>query len=125
MRLKKLASVELLFVLASMTRPAHPVNTTELARIHRTQGFSKIAVHFVIERDGTVHPGRAKDEPGCMAPGSNHRALQVCLIGGVDEALVPADTFTKQQRSALRRLVKDLQLPVVFDRTCTYLQDDP
>ncbi|MGO1069511.1 hypothetical protein [Lysobacter sp. CA199] len=123
MRLKKMASAELLYVLASMTRPTHEVNAAELARIHRTQGFSKIAVHYVIERDGSVHTGRASDEPGCLAPGSNHRALQVCLIGGLSEALVPADTFTPQQRSALRALEKSLQLPVVFDRACICLQE--
>lgn len=118
MRLKKMHSVDRLYVLASMTRPAHKVTGAELARIHRTQGFSKIAVHFVIERDGTVCTGRAADEPGCLAPGSNHCALQVCLIGGVDDALVSSDTFSKQQKTALRRLVKAKQLPVLFDRHC-------
>ncbi len=118
MRLKKMASVEQLYVMASMTRPTHAVTGKELERIHRTQGYSKIAVHFVIERDGTVYTGRASDEPGCLAPGSNHRSLQVCLIGGVDDGLVPTDTFSKQQKSALRKLVKQHRLPVVFDRAC-------
>lgn len=124
MRLKKLASVDTLYVLASMTRPSHPVNTAELARIHRTQGFSKIAVHYVIERDGSTHAGRPADEPGCMAPGMNHRALQVCLIGGIDEALVPSDTFSPQQRAALRQVMDNHRdLAVVFDRTCNHPKD--
>lgn len=118
MRLRKMTSVDRMFVLASMTRPPHTETGAELAHIHRTQGFSKIAVHFVIEHDGTVYTGRALDEPGCLAPGSDHCSLQVCLIGGVTDALVPADTFTKQQKTALRRLAKAHRLPVVFDRRC-------
>ncbi|WP_369933902.1 N-acetylmuramoyl-L-alanine amidase [Xanthomonas tesorieronis] len=113
-----MTSPDQLFVTASMTRPDHKVTGAELARIHRSQGFSKIAVHFVVERDGTVHHGRTLDEPGCLAAGANHRSLQVCLVGGVDESLTPTDNFSEQQRSALRRLVRKHGLPVAFDRVC-------
>lgn len=117
MRLRKMESVDQLFVLASMTRPTHKVTGKELERIHRSQGFSKIAVHFVIERDGTLFKGRPDDEPGCLAPGANHRSLQVCVVGGIDDALAPTDNFTKQQKASLRKLIANCHLPVVYDRT--------
>ena len=118
MRLKKMTTVDQLFVTASMTRPEHKVTGPELERIHRSQGFSKIAVHFAIERDGTVYSGRALDEPGCLAASANHRSIQVCLIGGVDESLAPTDNFTQQQKRALRRLKSAQGLPVVFAQVC-------
>ncbi|MBB4722626.1 MULTISPECIES: N-acetylmuramoyl-L-alanine amidase [Xanthomonas] len=118
MRLKKMANPDQLFVTASMTRPDHSVTGAELARIHRSQGFSKIAVHYVIERDGTVFDGRGLDEPGCLAARANDRSIQACLVGGVDDALTPTNNFSKQQRMALRRVVRKHGLPVVFDRVC-------
>ncbi len=111
-------SVDSLFVTASMTRPDHEVNAKELERIHRTQGYSRIAVHFVIERDGSLAEGRPLDLPGCLAgPHLNPRAIQVCLIGGVDESLIPADNFTPEQRETLRRLHGERQLTLAVDRT--------
>lgn len=118
MRLKKMTEATRLFVLASMTRPDHTVDARELARIHRTQGYSKIAVHYVIERDGTVQPGRELDEPGCLAARFNTSAIQVCLIGGVDSDLSPEINFTPQQRESLTALVDKHGLPVVFSACC-------
>jgi hypothetical protein len=118
MRLKKLAHPNFLFVVASMTRPEHLVDTSELARLHRTQGYSKIAVHFVIERDGSIHEGRPVDEPGCLAASLNSSAIQVCLIGGVDADLTPTCNFTPQQRASLEELAENFGLPAVFAPAC-------
>ncbi len=117
-----MTTVDQLYVVASMTRPLHMVTGAELERIHRSQGFSKIAVHFVIERDGTVFTGRPLPEPGCLAANANHRSIQVCLIGGVDAALVPTNDFSPQQLETLRSLVRQHGLPVVFEAGCP-LQD--
>jgi len=78
-RLKPLESVEALFVLASMTRPEQVTTGEELARLHRSQGYSKIAVHFVIERDGSIYDGRPLNQPGALAGKHNQSAYQVCL----------------------------------------------
>lgn len=113
MRLKPLESVEALYVLASMTRPDQIKTGEELARFHRSQGYSKIAVHFVVERDGTVYEGRPVTQPGALAGKLNQSSLQVCLLGGVNDALEPADNFTPEQHAAVRRLADERGLPVV------------
>lgn len=116
MRLKKLSNPTDLVALASMTRPDHAVDASELARIHRVQGYSRIAVHFVIERDGRVVEGRPTELPGCLAgPRRNATALQACLIGGLDAGLCPANTFTPEQYASLTSLAERLQLPLTCD----------
>ena len=91
MKLKPLTSAEQLFVLASMTRPAQVRTGHELGLIHRNQGYSRIAVHFVIERDGAVFEGRPLNLPGALAGKRNTSAYQVCLLGGVNDAMEPED----------------------------------
>lgn len=113
-----MTSVDRLFVAASMTQPDPPLTGRDLERIHRTQGYSRIAVHFAIERDGTVHEGRPLDLPGALAGNANGSAIQVCLLGGLNADLVPTNDFTPEQLDALRRLRDRFGLPVVFDRYC-------
>jgi len=114
MRLKPLQSVEMLFVCASMTHPDTISTGEQLAHHHRLQGYSKIAVHYVIERDGTLYPGRPLNQPGVLAGGDNGRAWQVCLLGGINDALRPADTFTPEQYATLRQLIAEVDKPVVY-----------
>jgi len=114
MRLKPLQSVEMLFVCASMTPPDTISTGEQLAHHHRLQGYSKIAVHYVIERDGTLYPGRTLDQPGVLAGADNGMAWQVCLLGGVNDALHPADTFTPEQYATLRQLIAEVNKPVVY-----------
>lgn len=95
-----------------MTPPDENIGAAELQRIHRHQGYSKIAVHVVIRRDGRIEEGRPTTERGAMAPGANDRSIQVCLIGGVNDAHEPACNFTPLQIAAFRKLRDDLGLPV-------------
>lgn len=119
MRLKKLESVTCLYVTATMTDASRRLNADRLKHIHRTQGFSSIAVHFVIDRSGRIENGRDTNYPGCLAHQRNNCSLQVALIGGVDSAtLSPVNNFTVEQRRALRSLQKELAIPVVFDSQC-------
>jgi len=114
MRLKPLTSVDVLFVCASMTSPDAITSGAQLAHHHRLQGYSKIAVHYVIERDGTVYPGRPLNQPGVLAGKHNTNAWQVCLLGGVNALKQPANTFTPEQYEALRRLIAEAGKPVVY-----------
>jgi len=114
MRLKPLTSVDTLYVCASMTSPDEIRTGAQLAHRHRLQGYSRIAVHHVIEPDGTVYPGRALDQPGVLAGRHDANAWQVCLLGGVDASKAPADTFTPEQYEALRRLVVAAGKPVIY-----------
>ena len=114
MRLKPLEAVAARFVLASITRPEQVTTGEELARLHRSQGYSKIAVHFVIERDGSIYDGRPLNQPGALAGKHNQSAYQVCLLGGVNDAMQPEDNFTEAQHAALRRLLAAYGKPVVW-----------
>lgn len=114
MKLKPLTSADSLFVVASMTRPAQAATGRDLALIHRNQGYSRIAVHFVIERDGALFEGRPLNLPGALAGKRNTSAYQVCLLGGVNDAMEPEANFTAEQLTTLTELEQRLGLPVVF-----------
>jgi hypothetical protein len=114
MRLKPLASADTLFVAASMTRPDVLVTGRDLERAHRNQGYSSIACHFAIERNGFVHEGRPLNHPAALAGKLNSHSYQVVLLGGVNDALAPEHNFTKAQTRALDRLRKRFGLPVVY-----------
>lgn len=114
MRLKPLTSVDTLYVAASMSRPEQITTGDELARVHRNQGYSKVACHFVIERDGELYLGRPLTLPGALAGKLNQSAYQVCMLGGVDDAMNPTDNFTPAQRETLGRLIAQFGHPVVW-----------
>lgn len=76
---------------------------------HRARGFNGIGYHFVIYRDGTVHPGRGLEKVGAHCTGHNANTIGVCYIGGVAaDGKTPKDTRTPAQRTALEALVRKL-----------------
>ncbi|WP_285401030.1 hypothetical protein [Luteibacter sp. ME-Dv--P-043b] len=114
MKLKALESIERLFVTCSMTSPSADIGVEELARAHRRQGYSTVAVHHVIRRDGTVEAGRDESVRGAASPTFSDCALQVCLIGGLNDALEPKGTFTEEQTAALLRLRDAYGVPLFY-----------
>ena len=77
---------------------------------HRQRGFRCIGYHFVIYRDGTVHPGRPVEQIGAHTSGCNADSIGVCYIGGcAADGKTPKDTRTSAQRLALARLVRELK----------------
>jgi hypothetical protein len=103
-KLKPLTAVDRLFVTCSMTRDSEDIGAAELAAAHRRQGYSQIGVHYVIRRNGTIEAGRATSLPGAMSRDMNHRAIQVCLVGGLNDQLEPRGSFTSEQLRALSEL---------------------
>ena len=87
-----------------MTRDSEDIGVAELAAAHRRQGYSQVGVHFVIRRNGEIEPGRPENLPGSMSRDMNHRAIQVCLIGGLNDRLEPYGSFTEAQLDSLDRL---------------------
>lgn len=82
----------------------------DIDRWHRQRGFNKIGYHYVIYRDGSIHPGRPVEEIGAHCRGHNANSIGVCYIGGLDaDTFEPTDTRTPQQRQALRELVSKLK----------------
>lgn len=76
---------------------------------HLQRGFSDVGYHFVIYRDGSVHPGRSIEYAGAHTLGQNQYSIGICYIGGcAADGKTPKDTRTPEQRFALFKLVHEL-----------------
>ena len=75
--------------------------STETIRQYHKQhnGWHDIGYHYVIERDGSVHPGRAEEVIGAHVGGWNEHTLGVCVTGHGDFA-----DFEPLQLAALVKL---------------------
>jgi len=81
----------------------------DITRWHRKRGFRTIGYHYVIYRDGSVHPGRPIEEVGAHCTGHNSHSIGVCYIGGCTaDGKHAKDTRTEAQKAALLSLLKDL-----------------
>ena len=92
----------------SATPEGRDFTVEDIDRCHRHRGFRCIGYHYVIYRDGSIHPGRPIAREGAHCAGHNADSIGICYIGGVDAAGKPKDTRTPQQRTALTQLVSDL-----------------
>lgn len=73
----------------------------------RDNGWEDIGYHYVIRRNGEIEVGRPERLVGSHVAGHNHNSLGICLVGGIGGDEKP--NFTKDQYTALRRLLTDLQ----------------
>lgn len=81
----------------------------QIDRWHRSRGFTGIGYHYVVYRDGSVHPGRSESAVGAHCTGHNANSIGVCYIGGcTSDGKTPKDTRTAAQRRSLLQLVKEL-----------------
>lgn len=78
---------------------------------HLDRGFSDIAYHYVIYRDGSIHIGRPESVVGAHCRGQNTCSIGISYVGGevADGSHEPKDTRTPAQKKALRELVESLQ----------------
>ena len=94
----------------SATAEGRDYTVANIDRWHKARGWRGIGYHYVIYRDGSVHPGRPVEQIGAHCTGHNANSIGVCYLGGcAADGKTPKDTRTPQQREALRRLVADLQ----------------
>lgn len=94
----------------SATAEGRDYTVADIDRWHKARGWRGIGYHYVIYRNGSVHPGRPVEQIGAHCTGHNANSIGVCYIGGcAADGKTPKDTRTPQQREALRRLVADLQ----------------
>lgn len=107
-----------IIVHCSATRPNWMHNATTAAKVAeirlwhmQDRGWSDIGYHLLIDRDGTVMPGRPMDRTGAHTQGRNAGTIGVCLIGGHGSAATDkfSDHFTQAQEQALRATVADLR----------------
>ena len=93
----------------SATPEGRDFTVADITRWHIQRGFRTIGYHYVIYRDGSIHPGRADNEMGAHCLGHNATAIGICYIGGLAaDGHTPKDTRTPAQREALRALVVDI-----------------
>lgn len=84
----------------------------EIQRWHvEDRKWNDIGYHFVIDRDGTVAPGRPLETVGAHVAGRNTGTIGVALIGGHGSAKNDQfdENFTLEQDRALRGLIADLK----------------
>ncbi len=94
----------------SATPEGRDYTVADIDRWHRARGFKGIGYHYVIYRDGSVHPGRAVEVIGAHCKGQNANSIGICYIGGLaTDGKTAKDTRTPAQKEALRRLVAELK----------------
>lgn len=107
-----------IIVHCSATRPNWMDGKSAAAKVRelrlwhtRDRGWSDIGYHYVIDRDGTVLPGRPLDRVGAHTQGRNTGTVGVCLIGGHGSAATDVfeQNYTAAQDRALRALIADLK----------------
>ena len=83
----------------------------EVRRWHLGRGWSDIGYHFLIDRDGSVLPGRPIERTGAHVKGHNTGTIGIALFGGhgSSENDYFEDNFTPAQDFALRQLLHKLQ----------------
>lgn len=78
----------------------------ELFQWHvRERGWSDIGYHYLVRRDGTIHPCRPVARSGAHVAGVNSRSVGICLSG--DGEVGPA---TKDQYAAAIGLTAELMI---------------
>ncbi len=84
----------------------------EIRRWHVSQnGWRDIGYHYLIDRDGSVLPGRPLAQVGAHVQGRNANSIGISLVGGHGSAASDGFSthFTAAQDQALRLLIADLQ----------------
>jgi len=80
----------------------------EIRRWHvGDNGWRDIGYHWIVDRDGSVAPGRAERVAGAHCRGRNGRSIGICLIGGHGSARTDTfrDHYTPEQDRALREVI--------------------
>jgi N-acetylmuramoyl-L-alanine amidase len=100
-----------IIVHCSATPEGKDFTVADIKRWHLQRNFSDIGYHWVIYRDGSVHPGRNEAISGAHCTGHNSNSIGVCYIGGVAaDGRTPRDTRTEAQKQALLKTLKSLKM---------------
>ena len=102
--------IDEIIVHCTATPEGKDFTVADVRRWHKAQGWSDIGYHYLIYRDGSVHPGRGEAQMGAHCLGHNARSIGVCYVGGLAaDGKTPKDTRTEAQKAALRALLKKLR----------------
>lgn len=99
-----------LIIHCSATVEGKEYSVDTIRQWHLKRGFNDIGYHFVIHLDGTIEEGRKIETVGAHCTGHNRNSIGICYIGGLDPKTKKGkDTRTEEQKSALKKLIKDLR----------------
>lgn len=109
--------VDEIIVHCSATRPEWMAGQSLAAKAHEIRvwhlanGWSDIGYHWMIDRDGSVLPGRPEGVAGAHVKNRNARTIGVCLIGGFGSSANDcfSEHFTPAQDAALRALIAQIE----------------
>lgn len=94
----------------SATPEGRDCTVADIDRMHRANGWRGIGYHYVIYRDGSVHPGRPVEQIGAHCVGYNQHSIGICYIGGyATDGKTPKDTRTPAQIASMHNLVAELK----------------
>jgi N-acetylmuramoyl-L-alanine amidase len=109
--------VNTIFVHCAATRPEWLADkpladkVAEIRRWHVEQNkWQNIGYHWLIDRDGSIAPGRPETTAGAHVAGHNTGSIGICLIGGFgsNENDAFEKHFTPEQDRALRGLIEEI-----------------
>lgn len=99
-----------IIVHCSATAEGKDFTVENIRQWHLQRNFNDIGYHYVVYRDGTIHPGRSEGVVGAHCTGHNSYSIGVCYIGGCAvDGKTPKDTRTPAQKNALAELLKELK----------------
>jgi len=108
--------IDEIIVHCTATPEGRDYTVDDIRRMHTTpvakggRGWSDIGYHYVIYRDGSRHIGRDIDTAGAHCVGHNSHSIGVVYVGGCKtDGLTPKDTRTREQRTALLKLLQELR----------------
>ena len=101
-------TIELIVIHCSATRCDRRFSLEDLIACHDAR-FGFTGYHYYITKDGTTYQTRHEQLVGAHAKGYNQHSIGVCYEGGLTPDGEPADTRTPQQKTALKKLLKELK----------------
>jgi len=107
--MKPMKEVLYIVVHCSATKVTQPYTAADIDRDHRARNWAMIGYHWVVERDGSITPGRPEQYAGAHVRHYNEHAIGVCYIGGRDARGRNADTRTPRQKASLHYLLRVLR----------------
>lgn len=69
---------------SAVSRSKNPNQFTAINNYHKSKGWGMIGYHYLIEPNGSIKTGRAKNQIGAHCIGRNHDSLGICLTGNFD-----------------------------------------
>lgn len=84
-----------------------------IRQMHITErGWRDIGYHWLIDRDGTVLPGRPEAQIGAHVAGHNSGTIGISLFGGITSKMHDPfmKNYTAAQADALRSLIEDIKM---------------